>query len=225
MQPTIAGFLTFIAQVMGITPNYLPTNAPVITTAFNVAMAIVNPVLCQIDPSIYALSVYNLAGDNLINYAPDQAVSITGITWAAGVATATASTAIPFYTGDFILLTGNAPLGYNSQSGPANSLLGTPIVVTGTDTFTYQCTQNPGSFTQGGLASEIFFLGLRKNWNISGFVAGVVTSSSDESTSETLLNPEFMKGLTLGNLQNLKTPYGRQYLSFAMDYGTLWGLS
>ena len=34
-----------------------------------------------------------------------------------------------------------------------------------------------------------------------------------------------MKDFTLANLQNLKTPYGRQYLAWAQAYGPLWGLS
>jgi hypothetical protein len=56
-------------------------------------------------------------------------------------------------------------------------------------------------------------------------VAGVIGSSADETTSESLVVPEAMKNLTLQNLQNLKTPYGRQYLYFAQAFGTNWGLS
>lgn len=225
MEPTIAGFITFIQQVMGITSNYLPTTAPVITAAFNVAMSIVDPLLCQIDPSIYQLAVYNLAGDNLIRFAPDQTATITDITWTTGTATATTSAANGFATGDIILLSANAPLAYNSQPGPAQSLLGTPIVVTSPTTFTYAIANNPGAFTQGGMASEIYFQALRKSWNISGFVPGVISASSDESTSESLVVPEAFKNLMLSDLQNLKTPYGRQYLEFAQMTGTLWGVS
>jgi len=223
--PTLAGFILFIQQVMGVTSNYLPTTEPVIATAFNVAMSIVNPALACIDSSIYALAVYNLAADNLLNYAPDQVATITGLTWASGTATATTLTAHGFATGDTLLISGNAPLAYNSQPGPAQSVLGTQIVVTGADTFTYPIASNPGTFTQGGTAAEIYFLSLRQRFNLTGFTGGVIASSADESTSQSLLNPEFMKGLTLGNLQNLKTPYGRQYMAFAQDYGQLWGLT
>ncbi len=223
--PTIAGFIVFIQQVMGITANYLPTTAPVITSSFNVAMAIVNPVLADIDQSVYALAVYNLAADTLLNYAQDQTATITGITWATGTATATTAAPHGFLTGDTIALSRNAPLAYNSQPGPANALLGTAIVATGANTFTYPIAANPGTFSQGGIASEIYFSSLRRAWNITGFTAGVITASSDETTSETLLTPEFMKNLTMGNLQNLKTPYGRTYLAIAQDYGYLWAMS
>ena len=78
--PTLAGFNTFVYNVMGISPLYLPTNSPIIGYAFTVAMAIVSPTLgaaayhCQPGSqwSIYALAVYNLGGSNLINFAQDQ---------------------------------------------------------------------------------------------------------------------------------------------------------
>lgn len=70
-----------------------------------------------------------------------------------------------------------------------------------------------------------FFSDLRLRWNIFGFVPGVVSGSNDESTGQTLMNPEFMKNFSLANLQNLKSPYGRQYLAYAQSYGTMWGIS
>lgn len=70
-----------------------------------------------------------------------------------------------------------------------------------------------------------FFVDLRKGYGVLDFSPGVVSSSSDNGTSTSLMNPDFLKGLTMGNLQNLKTPYGRQYLAWAQSYGTVWGLS
>lgn len=71
-----------------------------------------------------------------------------------------------------------------------------------------------------------YFNWLRKQFNISGFVPGVISSSNDESTGQSLLVPEALSGLTLGDLQNLKTPYGRRYLEIAQDAGPqVWGLS
>lgn len=70
-----------------------------------------------------------------------------------------------------------------------------------------------------------YFEDLRKSYNIGAFAPGVVTSASDSSTSTGLQPIESMKNLTLANLQNMKTPYGRTYLGYAQSYGTLWGLS
>lgn len=223
--PTLAGFLAWIRAVMGVPTSYLPDSAPVIATAYNVAVSIANLQMSCIDPSIYALMVYNLGGDNLINYASDLTASITGITWSGGTATATTAAAHGFNTGDTILISGNSPLGYNSQPGPAQTTLGTPIVVTGASAFAYAVASNPGAFSQGGTASETYFATLRRQFGIGAFRAGVISASNDESTGESVLNPEFMKTLTLGNLQNLKTPWGRQYLAFAQDFGEIWGLS
>lgn len=160
--PNLTDYLSFIANVMAINVAYLPTDAPIITYTLQVAITTVNPLLASIGtgqcyppispPSgitpapIYALAVYNLAGDLLINFASDQ----------------------------------------------------------------------PG-FT--------YFYDARKNYGINIFVPGVVGASADTGTSSSMVTPEFMKTFTMANLQNLKTPYGRQYLSFAQAYGTLWGLS
>jgi len=152
--PTIAGFLLFIRGVMGIDPLVLPDNSPAINWAYSVATMFVNQSLATVSSSLnatpetnlYTLAVYNLAADNLINYAPDQ-------------------------------------------------------------------------------AGRTYFADLRKSFLINDFAAGVVQSASDGVTSDSLLVPDALKGLTLANLQNLKTPWGRTYLSMAQTYGALWGVS
>jgi len=75
------------------------------------------------------------------------------------------------------------------------------------------------------VANQSYFEDLRAKLKISSFTPGVVTSSSDESTSVGLLNPEALKMLTLNDLQTLKTSYGRTYMGYAQAYGTLWGLT
>jgi hypothetical protein len=125
--------------------------------AYQVALTIVNPQLCAVPtitqpgmtprPSIYALAVYNLAGSNVINFAPDQ-------------------------------------------------------------------------------DGRTYFQAARERLGIGKFTPGVVSGTSDNGTATSLLNPEFMKNLTLANLQNLKDEYGRQYLMFAQLAGpTIWGLT
>lgn len=71
-----------------------------------------------------------------------------------------------------------------------------------------------------------YFAYLRKTLNINNFLTGVVTSSSDEGTSQSLIVQEAMKNITLADLQNLKTPWGRRYLAIAQQAGpTIWGIS
>jgi len=75
----------------------------------------------------------------------------------------------------------------------------------------------------GGLT---YFRDLRSQLGINVFAAGVVASSSDQGTSQSLEVLRSMKGLTIGQMQMMKTIYGRQYLDFAQAYGpSPWGLT
>lgn len=74
-------------------------------------------------------------------------------------------------------------------------------------------------------AGEAYFADLRKEFGVYSFVAGVVSASYDQGTGQTITTPDWVKGLTIGDLQRLKTPYGRQYLAMAQDAGPLWGIS
>jgi len=179
LQPTLAGFLTFVRTTMGIGTAILPDNSPVIGMAFAVALAIVNPSLQSVSIpqfdstgaqlnggglSVYALAVYNLAGDNLLNYAQD----------------------LP-----------EAPI------VPGSGKAGDPT--------------NPGL---------PFFAWTRKQLNLNGFVSGVIQSSSDNGSGNSMVVQDAAKNFTLANLQQLKTPYGRQYLAFAQSYGpSTWGMN
>jgi hypothetical protein len=151
-QPTLAGFIDFIRGVMGIDPLLLPDNSPAIEWAYANSLMIVNPTLglvgvkSPIETTLYIEAVYNLGGDNIINYAPDQ----------------------------------------------------------------------PG---------RTYFAELRRSMNITSFAAGVVQSASDSGTSDSLAVPEALKNLTISQLQNMKTPWGRRYLAIAQTYGTMWGVA
>ena len=76
------------------------------------------------------------------------------------------------------------------------------------------------------VAPSTFFADLRTKLGLTGFVSGIVTATSDENTSESMTVPDAFKNLTLGDLQMIRTPWGRNYLALAQDYGTsVWGLS
>jgi hypothetical protein len=72
---------------------------------------------------------------------------------------------------------------------------------------------------------QVYFSALRDKYNINSFVSGIISSSSDQGTSESLVTPKVFEDLTLADLQYLKDPYGRQYLMFAQRAGTLWGIT
>lgn len=165
--PTLQGFKEWVRLFMAVPTSVLPDDSVWFDWAYEVSLAIVNPQLAvaagPLYPGlppitspggatpIYALAVYNLGGDNLVNWVVDD---------------------------------------------PS---LDPPL--------------------------DTYWADLREKWNINGFVGGVIQSSADETTSQSMVVPEQFKELTIGNLQNLKTPWGRQYLAFAQSVGTLWGLS
>lgn len=73
---------------------------------------------------------------------------------------------------------------------------------------------------------QTFFQDLRKQFRLLDVSVGVPSAASDQGTAVGILNPEFMKTMTLGDLQTLKTVYGRRYMELALNYGpSLWGLS
>lgn len=70
-----------------------------------------------------------------------------------------------------------------------------------------------------------FFSEARAKYKIGNFTPGVVQSTSDEGTSSSLVVQKMAEEFSLGDLQNLKTPYGRQYLTIAQSVGIDWGIS
>ena len=75
-------------------------------------------------------------------------------------------------------------------------------------------------------SGQTFFADQRKAYSLLTFISGAVISSGDNGTNETLSEPEFLKGLLIGDLDQLKTPWGRSYLDYAQQYGsTIVGVS
>jgi hypothetical protein len=72
---------------------------------------------------------------------------------------------------------------------------------------------------------RLFFAGMRKELGIGKFTPGVVAGSSDAGSADALLNPEFMKTMTMRDLRTLRDPWGRAYMEIVMDYGDIWALT
>lgn len=159
--PTIGGFQQFITNVMAPPPPFNVVTSPYVQYAYDFAIQFCNPNL-QCVPglpnawSLYAMAVYNLAADALVNFAQDPE---------------------------------GAPPVENSKP--------------------------PTPYWQY----------LRNQYGVLNFVPGVLSSSSDDGTSASYQVAQQFANYTIANLQNLKTPYGRQYLAIAGSWGTLWGVS
>ncbi len=59
----------------------------------------------------------------------------------------------------------------------------------------------------------------KKGYSLVNPSTGIIAATSDESTSSTLASPEWAKGLTVGQLDFFRTPWGRAYLSYQQSYG------
>lgn len=70
-----------------------------------------------------------------------------------------------------------------------------------------------------------FFADARKSYTLNVFVPGVVQDSHDETTGQSLLVPDFYKALTLLDQSIMQTPFGRTYLGYEQQLGSLWGVS
>ena len=78
---------------------------------------------------------------------------------------------------------------------------------------------------QQDIRGQTFFTDARSSYNMNGFVAGVINSAADSTTSEALSVGKGLQNLDLISLQAVKNPYGRQAIAFMQSLGTLWGLT
>lgn len=78
---------------------------------------------------------------------------------------------------------------------------------------------------QQDIVGQTFFSDARKAYGINNFVAGVINTASDVTTSESLSVGLGLQNLDLLSLQRIKDPYGRQAIAYMQSIGTLWGLT
>jgi len=71
----------------------------------------------------------------------------------------------------------------------------------------------------GSIPPTPYFQFLRDKFKIDSFVSGVITFAQDVTTSASYLVPDWMKNMSMADLQNLKTPWGRAYMAIAQQYG------
>jgi hypothetical protein len=70
-----------------------------------------------------------------------------------------------------------------------------------------------------------FWNDLRNKLGINSATFGIINSAADQGTSESMYIPDVIKGMTLLDLQLMKSPWGRKYLMIAGEWGAIWGLT
>jgi hypothetical protein len=70
-----------------------------------------------------------------------------------------------------------------------------------------------------------YWSNLRQSFGLNNFYPGIINAANDIDTSAASMIPLGLQNLTLADLQNMKTPWGRQYLMIAQSVGSMWGLT
>jgi hypothetical protein len=119
-------------------------------------------------------------------------------------------------------------LGYAYAFQIALDLIPLDLNVASSDIYTLTVYNWAGSQLlqfQQDYPGQDWFAKARSGYGINSFVAGVINSAADASTSESLTIGKGLQNLSLVDLQRLKDPYGRQALAWMQTIGTLWGLT
>lgn len=72
---------------------------------------------------------------------------------------------------------------------------------------------------------QTYWTDLRNTLGINSATYGMINSAADQGTSESMYIPDVIKGMTLLDLQLMKSPWGRAYLMLAGEWGSIWGLT
>lgn len=72
---------------------------------------------------------------------------------------------------------------------------------------------------------QTYFATARQNFGLLAPISGVLSSTADQGTSNSMAVPEQLTNLTIGDLNFYKTPWGREYLAYAQDFGAIGGLT
>jgi hypothetical protein len=69
------------------------------------------------------------------------------------------------------------------------------------------------------VSGETFFADTRKKMRLTSFRAGVILASGDGPTSETFAVPDWVKKMSMRDLDLVMSPWGRDYMGYAQMQG------
>lgn len=94
---------------------------------------------------------------------------------------------------------------------------------------TYNCAGHVLLDITPDVQGQTYFTNLRSNssagFNLNAINPGLVSAASDQGTSDSLVVPDFVKGLQLSDLDFIRTPWGRAYLAYNQCFGDTFGIS
>ena len=69
------------------------------------------------------------------------------------------------------------------------------------------------------ISGQAFFTNARTQYSLLNFIGGIISSASDQNTASTTAVPDLLKNMNLSDLDLVKTPWGREYMAYAMEFG------
>lgn len=89
----------------------------------------------------------------------------------------------------------------------------------------YNCAGHLLLFITPDQTGQTYFADARAQFDLLSFRPGAIDASGDQGTNSAFATPEQLRSLTVGDLDFLKTPWGRAYLAYAMDFGPIGGIT
>jgi len=214
--PNLLDYLNFLYQVVGISQTNLPS---VIGTATDGGPNFLTDANANWDPGQW--NGY---------YCQDLTSNQTGLIIDTNPATGTITFRAPFdppvvSNDSYAIITQPVLMSLDRAQGTVNDSLSlaAPSMYTGavynlaTHFMITYCPDQPG---------QTWWQQKREFFRLTDPILGIVQSTGNDVSNTTYLNPEQFKSLTLGDLQLMKTPYGREYLADAQAYGfEPWGMT
>jgi len=251
--PNLPDYIGFVQQVMEIDPLYLPSvvapAAPVLTPGSGGSLAS-GTVYVQVT-YVSALGETNASMPaSAVVTGPSGSVVVASpplVTWATGwnvyaggsVTSAQLQNGSPIaigtnYTINALLSGVPAPLANTAGSPWLNYafdqamalVLCAPRLGVSYTLAVYNCAGHIQIRITPDQIGRVFFQENRATFDLLKMSVGVVQSTGNGDTSTTIAVPDALKQLILTDLGFIKTPWGREYLSYAQDYGpSVWGLT
>ncbi|HEX7911785.1 MAG TPA: hypothetical protein VF534_27340 [Paraburkholderia sp.] len=203
-QPNIADFNSFVLN-QGVPVADLPSGT-LATVSINTSGAIAAASTAGTVAPGMLLAGTGIPSDTYLATWSGNAGTVTPVPTAA-VSAATASTYSPYLQWAFV---GASAVTLVPPSCMPPILYVTAVYNYGMHKLLKIAQDQPG---------QNFFAMQRQTFNLLAFKAGPVASTADQSTSTTFVTPDFLKGLTIGDLDLLLTPWGRDYLDYSQMYG------
>lgn len=222
VQPTLAGYIAFLTNTAKLEMVNLPPfsglgtlveGSTTLTITSATGNLVDNAIVTDANASILVTTVVEQP------LVPNPAVGVGTYQMSAAALTTQASPEAISATNEWVLWTFEVALSLVNRAICAASAIQYTLAI-------YNLATDRVINWAQDIPDQTYFSDLRDKMKLTTPAVGTVTSVGDQGSSVSVVNPEFLKNLTLMDLQDMRTPYGRNYLGIAQQFGPdIFGLS